>query len=68
MVCCFGNENVRGGAVVKTNLDHRIAMSFLVMGLASDSPITIDDVNTIKSSFPSFVDLMQHLGAEFLYE
>ena len=66
VVC--GNENVRGGAVVKTNLDHRIAMSFLVMGLASDSPITIDDVNTIKSSFPSFVDLMQHLGAEFLYE
>ena len=54
--------------MVKTNLDHRIAMSFLVMGLASDSSITIDDVNTIKSSFPSFVDLMQHLGAEFLYE
>jgi len=60
-----GNENVQGGVVVKTHLDHRIAMSFLIMGLASENPVMIDDFNPIKTSFPSFVDLMQQLGAEF---
>ncbi len=54
---------VRGGGTVATCLDHRIAMSFLVMGLAAQSPVAIDDGATIATSFPGFVDLMTGLGA-----
>ena len=50
--------------VVKTHLDHRIAMSFLVMGLATEKPVTIDDANMIATSFPEFMGLMKGLGAE----
>ncbi len=53
----------KGGALIKTALDHRIAMSFLVLGCASDEPIKIDDGTTIKTSFPNFIDLMNELGA-----
>ncbi|TPK89182.1 3-phosphoshikimate 1-carboxyvinyltransferase [Mesorhizobium sp. B2-4-17] len=49
---------------VQTHLDHRIAMSFLVMGLATDKPVTIDDANMIATSFPEFMGLMKGLGAE----
>jgi 3-phosphoshikimate 1-carboxyvinyltransferase len=49
---------------VKTHLDHRIAMSFLVMGLAAEKPVTIDDANMIATSFPEFMGLMKGLGAE----
>ncbi len=52
-----------GGAPVTTHLDHRIAMSFLVMGLASERPVAVDDSATIATSFPSFVPLMRSLGA-----
>ncbi|NRQ13150.1 3-phosphoshikimate 1-carboxyvinyltransferase [Ensifer sesbaniae] len=52
------------GAVVKTHLDHRIAMSFLVLGLASEHPVQVDDVSMIATSFPGFTDLMTGLGAE----
>jgi 3-phosphoshikimate 1-carboxyvinyltransferase len=45
-------------------MDHRIAMSFLVMGLASRNPITVDDVSMIATSFPEFEALMRNLGAE----
>jgi 3-phosphoshikimate 1-carboxyvinyltransferase len=55
---------VRGGGPVVTHLDHRIAMSFLVMGLASDGPVTVDDGAMIATSFPDFVSLMTALGAE----
>ncbi len=51
-------------AVVATHLDHRIAMSFLVMGLASERAVTIDDADTIATSFPNFAELMRGLGAE----
>lgn len=51
-------------APVKTHLDHRIAMSFLVMGLATEKPVTIDDANMIATSFPEFMGLMTGLGAE----
>ena len=51
-------------AAVKTHLDHRIAMSFLVMGLATEKPVTIDDANMIATSFPEFMGLMTGLGAE----
>ncbi|MBP2235981.1 3-phosphoshikimate 1-carboxyvinyltransferase [Sinorhizobium kostiense] len=49
---------------VKTHLDHRIAMSFLVMGLASEHPVTVDDATMIATSFPEFMDLMTGLGAK----
>ncbi len=52
-----------GGGTVMTHLDHRIAMSFLVMGLASDKPVTVDDSTMIATSFPEFMRLMQGLGA-----
>jgi 5-enolpyruvylshikimate-3-phosphate synthase len=51
-------------AVVKTWLDHRIAMSFLVMGLASEHPVRVDDSAIIATSFPEFMDMMTGLGAE----
>jgi len=56
---------VKGGGTVATHLDHRIAMSFLVMGLASDHPVTADDETMIATSFPQFRPLMAALGAVF---
>jgi 3-phosphoshikimate 1-carboxyvinyltransferase len=50
-------------AAVATHLDHRIAMSFLVMGLASEHPVTVDDARMIATSFPEFMALMESLGA-----
>lgn len=52
-----------GGGTVETHLDHRIAMSFLVMGLVAEKPVTIDDSAMIATSFPEFMDLMAGLGA-----
>ena len=54
---------VQGGGSVKTHLDHRIAMSFLVMGLAADNAVTIDDGTMIATSFPSFRSLLKQIGA-----
>ena len=59
-----GLGGVEGGAVVKTFFDHRIAMSFLCLGLASKKGITIDDYQSINTSFPTFFDLMSSLGAK----
>ena len=59
-----GMQKVPGGGEVRTHLDHRIAMSFLIMGLASERPITVDDGSPIATSFPNFIDLMKTLGAE----
>lgn len=53
-----------GGGTVATHLDHRIAMSFLVLGLATEKPVTVDDATMIATSFPQFVDLMEALGAD----
>jgi 3-phosphoshikimate 1-carboxyvinyltransferase len=58
--------DVPGGGRVTTHMDHRIAMSFLVMGLASQKPVSVDDVSMIATSFPEFENLMQSLGAEFI--
>ena len=55
----------RGGGLVATHMDHRIAMSFLVMGLASLEPMTVDDVAMIATSFPEFRPTMERLGATF---
>lgn len=57
---------VPGGATIATQMDHRIAMSFLIAGLASRNPITVDDVSMVPTSFPQFEDVMRSLGAEFL--
>jgi 3-phosphoshikimate 1-carboxyvinyltransferase len=57
--------DVPGGGLVKTHLDHRIAMSFLCLGLASDGPIAIDDGSMIATSFPAFRALMERLGGRF---
>ena len=54
-----------GGGTVTTHMDHRIAMSFLVMGLASREPMTVDDVAMIATSFPDFRPAMERLGARF---
>ena len=54
---------VSSGVAVATHLDHRIAMSFLVMGLAAHRDVTIDDISMIATSFPNFIDLMNGLGA-----
>ncbi len=51
-----------GGGTVATHLDHRIAMAFLVMGLATRAAVTVDDGAMIATSFPSFLPSMQALG------
>lgn len=56
---------VGGGGHVTTHMDHRIAMSFLVMGLAAQKPVTVDDAAMIATSFPDFAGLMRGLGASF---
>jgi 3-phosphoshikimate 1-carboxyvinyltransferase len=53
----------KGDATINVNLDHRIAMSFLVLGQVSDRPISIDDASAIATSFPDFMPLMTKLGA-----
>ena len=74
VTCVEGHEFLRvtgrpggkglGGGIVSTHLDHRIAMAFLVMGLAAEKPVTVDDRTMIATSFPEFMDLMASLGAE----
>jgi 3-phosphoshikimate 1-carboxyvinyltransferase len=60
-----GRGRAGGGGRVTTQMDHRIAMSALTMGLASEQPVGIDDASFIATSFPGFVELMSGLGAEF---
>ncbi|MDP3672079.1 MAG: 3-phosphoshikimate 1-carboxyvinyltransferase [Telluria sp.] len=57
-----GNRSVRGGASITTHGDHRIAMSHLVMGLASDRAVSVDEPGMIATSFPGFVEMMRGLG------
>lgn len=58
----------RGGATITTHYDHRIAMSFLVLGMVTAEPVRVDDVRAIATSFPSFMPLMQNLGAAIRIE
>ena len=60
-----GRGRVTGGGKVETHMDHRIAMSFLVMGLASEKPVAVDDASFVATSFPDFTGLMRKLGADF---
>lgn len=59
-----GTGSVPGAGEVKTHMDHRIAMSALMMGLASEQPVRIDDSAFIATSFPDFTGLMRSLGAD----
>jgi len=58
------NHGVAGGARVVTHGDHRIAMSHLILGLAADAPVAVDEPSMIATSFPGFLPLMRQLGAE----
>jgi 3-phosphoshikimate 1-carboxyvinyltransferase len=60
----IGAGAVPGGATCKTHIDHRIAMSFMVLGMASQKPVSIDDGSPIATSFPVFEPLMLGLGAQ----
>jgi 3-phosphoshikimate 1-carboxyvinyltransferase len=59
-----GTGRAPGGGAVATHMDHRIAMAFLIMGLASEKPVRVDDTSFIATSFPSFVAMMRSLGAD----
>ena len=60
----YGKGRAAGGGVVATHMDHRIAMAALVMGIASERPVAVDDAAVIATSFPGFTDVMRALGAE----
>lgn len=59
-----GQDGIPGGATCATHIDHRIAMSFLVLGLVTERPVTVDDGSPIATSFPAFETLMRGLGAD----
>jgi 3-phosphoshikimate 1-carboxyvinyltransferase len=61
-----GHGHVPGGGLVATHMDHRIAMAALVMGLASDRPVKVDDATFIATSFPGFADMMRRLGGDLV--
>ena len=61
-----GRGHVPGGGLVATHMDHRIAMSALVMGCAADAPVKVDDTAFIATSFPDFIPMMRRLGADFI--
>jgi 3-phosphoshikimate 1-carboxyvinyltransferase len=60
-----GTGRVKGGGLVETEMDHRIAMAFLTLGLGADKPVAVDDIGMIETSFPNFIPLMAGLGAQF---
>ena len=62
LIVTGGNGAARGGGLVATHMDHRIAMSFLVMGLATQQPVRVDDTSFIATSFPDFVPMIRRLG------
>ncbi|MCY4305329.1 MAG: 3-phosphoshikimate 1-carboxyvinyltransferase [Aestuariivita sp.] len=59
-----GKKGVIGGTVCRSRFDHRIAMSCLILGLASQKPISVDNAGSIATSFPEFISLMNGLGAD----
>jgi 3-phosphoshikimate 1-carboxyvinyltransferase len=59
-----GKGRAAGGGLVATHMDHRIAMAALVMGLASEKPVNVDDTAFIQTSFPGFVAMMRRIGGE----
>ncbi|MGI4746212.1 MAG: 3-phosphoshikimate 1-carboxyvinyltransferase [Janthinobacterium lividum] len=63
-----GGGSVPGGGRVATQMDHRLAMSAVVLGLAAEKPVTIDDTSFIETSFPGFTTLMNRIGAGLAVE
>ena len=61
----YGNGEVPGGSDIKSNYDHRVAMSALILGLNSKSQIRIDDVSPIATSFPNFMEIYRKIGGTF---
>ena len=61
----YGNGEVPGGSDIKSNYDHRVAMSALILGLGSKSQIRIDDVSPIATSFPNFMEIYHKIGGNF---
>ena len=59
-------KSLAGGVMIAAQLDHRIAMSFLVLGMVTQSPIRIDDASPINTSFPGFAELMNGLGGHIV--
>ncbi|MEZ5856514.1 MAG: 3-phosphoshikimate 1-carboxyvinyltransferase [Hyphomicrobiaceae bacterium] len=59
-----GSKAPRGGGRVVTHMDHRIAMAFLILGLGTDRPVTVDDMTYVATSFPAFTSLMGEIGAK----
>ena len=59
-----GRGHVKGGGLVATHMDHRIAMAALVLGLAADNPVKVDDAAFIATSFPAFANVMRALGGD----
>ena len=58
-----GGDLVPGGATIAASLDHRIAMSFAVLGLHARAPVIVDDARPVATSFPGFVAMLESLGA-----
>ena len=65
-VTVLGHGNGPCGVTVASQLDHRIAMSFMVMGMATQKPMSVDDGSPIATSFPIFEQLMADLGAQIV--
>jgi 3-phosphoshikimate 1-carboxyvinyltransferase len=63
-----GRGRPRGGAGIAANLDHRIAMAFLVMGMVAEKPVSVDDASPIETSFPGFATLMNGLGGRIAHK
>lgn len=59
-----GRAHVKGGALIETHGDHRIAMSFLILGLGAQEPVTVEDAEMIATSFPGFKPFMAAFGAQ----
>ena len=57
---------INGNVTIRSKLDHRIAMSFLCLGLITENPIKVLDTDTINSSFPSFFEIMNKIGANLI--
>ena len=57
-----------GGAHILSNMDHRIAMAFLILGMVTEKPLVVDDASYIDTSFPDFVMAMNRLGGDLRIE
>ena len=59
-----GIKKVRGGQLINTFNDHRIAMSFICLGLVAQKPIKINEITSISTSFPEFIEKFKEIGAK----